>query len=87
MIIGRRKTIRLLLVRVRLSLRNSGPTIGRSPRKGTWLRLPPYSSFSRPPSTMIWPSSTTTVVSIALLSVVRPCGDRRLDGTTLEFSW
>ena len=87
MTIGRRKTIRLLLVRVRLSLRNSGPISGRSPRKGTWLTLPPYSSFSSPPSTMIWPSSTTTVVSIALLSVVRPCGEVRLEGTTRESSW
>ena len=61
--------------------------MGRSPSQGTWLTLPPYSSFSSPPSTMICPSSTTTVVSIALLSVVMPCGDRRLAGTTVEFSW
>ena len=34
---------------------------------------------------MIWPSSTTTVVSIALLSVVGPLVVLVL--TTLEFSW
>ena len=61
-------------MRERLSLRNRLPTTGMSPSTGT-LSVPPLnSSFSRPPSTMIWPSSMTTVVSIELLSVVGPAG-------------
>ena len=58
---------------------------GMSPSSGTLSTVPLYSSFIRPPSTMIWPSSTTTLVSTALLSVVGPAVLEV--ETTLEFSW
>ena len=42
------------------------------PSTGTWSRLFVTLSSSRPPSTMIWPSSNSTLVSMARLLVTSP---------------
>ena len=72
MITGRRKTIRLVRVLVRVALRNRPPTSGRSPSSGTLVLFSVNLSSMRPPSTRIAPSSTTTVDSIERLSVDGP---------------
>jgi hypothetical protein len=72
---GRRNTIWLVRFLVRDSLRTTAPRYGMSPRIGTWdLSTVKVSSMS-PPSTMISPSSTTTVDSIERLLVVGPALD------------
>ena len=72
---GRKNTIRFFLLRVRLSLLNNQPSTGMSPNKGTWLAAPEYSSDSKPPKTMMEPSSTSTLDSMLRLLVIRPAVD------------
>ena len=58
-----------------------------SPRPGTFSSLPAYSSCSRPPSTTMAPSWTSTFDSIERLLVIRPVAESIEEGCTLETSW
>ena len=57
---------------VRARVANRLPSTGIEPSTGTWSRLFVTLSSSRPPSTMIWPSSSSTLVSMARLLVTSP---------------
>ena len=59
-------------MRLRLSYLNSEPSTGIELRPGTLLEVSVTLSSSRPPSTMIWPSSISTLVSMARLLVTMP---------------
>ena len=64
-------TIRLVLTLSTLRVLNSSPIIGIEPRNGTCCLLSRTSSEISPPSTMIPPSSTNTLVVIVRLFVIR----------------
>src|SRR6516225_612754 len=72
MTIGRRKTSRLVFLRVLETLRNSAPRPGMALSTGTLFDSRASLSSMSPPRTRILPSATDTVDSIERLLVVGP---------------
>ncbi|MNT72078.1 hypothetical protein D3C72_2106430 [compost metagenome] len=60
---------------------------GSEPRPGTLLVVKVTLSSSRPPSTMIWPSSINTLVSMARLLVTMPLVELERLSSMLLTSW
>ena len=83
---GRKNTMRLVFLRLRVSVLNKLPNSGTSPSTGIFSWLPEYSSDSRPPSTTMEPSFTSTLVSMERLLVVGPLAELMVEGCTLETS-
>ena len=85
--VGRMNTIRLVLVLLREREVNSSPRPGMSPSKGTFSIVRRSFSSISPPSAMIWPSSTVTVVVISRL-LSTSSGDVVDTGPAIELtSW
>src|SRR5882762_6127811 len=85
MITGRRKIIRLVRLRSSLLKRNNAPRIGMSPSSGICCVVTLKVFWISPPSTMVLPSSTTSLVSSDRLVVMRSLETKVVvdDGNTI----